>query len=145
MDAELGEVGARAGLARDEQDGVVAADRAGDLGEICDIEGAGDRHRVAGRGTQDQQVAGRLDAAHEAQHLAQPRRRVDRRPRRAARTPCAAAAHPHGPEAIEVARDGRLRDVDVLGGEQLDELPLRGHLAAVEDGRDDLMAWTHHA
>jgi len=56
-----------------------------------------------------------------------------------------AAPDPYGAETIEVTRDGRLRDVDVLGGEQLDELPLRGHLAAVENGCDDLMAWTHLA
>ena len=88
------------------------------------LERAGDGHRVAGRRAQDQQVAGGLDAAHEAQHLAQARGRIDGLLGGQRVDHVAAAAHAHGAEPIEVARDGRLGDVDVLGREQVDELPL---------------------
>ena len=84
-------------------------------------------------------------AAHEAQHLTQTGRGVDGLLGGQRVHHVAAAADANGTEAVEVARDGRLRDVDVLGREQLDELALRGHLAAVEDGRDDLVTGTHHA
>jgi hypothetical protein len=56
-----------------------------------------------------------------------------------------APSHSHGTEPVEVARDGGLGDVDLLGGEQLDELPLRGDLAAIEDGGEYLVSRVHHA
>ena len=133
------------GLSRDQEDGVVAADRAGDLGKLGDVEGASDRHRVAGRGTQDQQVARRLEAAHEAERLAQAGDRVDGLLGRQRVDHVAAAPHAHGAEPIEVARDGRLGDVDLLRREQLDELALRRDLTAVEDRGDYLMACGHYA
>jgi hypothetical protein len=52
---------------------------------------------------------------------------------------------PRRTEPVEVARDGGLRDVDLLGGEQLDELALRGDLTAIEDRSDYLVARGHYA
>ena len=80
------------------------------------------------------------------QHLAEQLLRVDRLVALGQRVDhVAVAADAHGAEPVEVARDRRLRDGDALFGEQLDELLLRGDLAAVEDHGDQSMTFIHRA
>ena len=82
--------------------------------------------------------------AHEAERRAQaPHRirlvlvhgeRVDRAP---------VAADPHGPDAIEIARDGGLRDLDAPFGKGGHDLTLASELILLEQGCDQALTVIH--
>ena len=85
-------------------------------------------------------LPGRLDAADQAERLAETGDRIDRLLGRQRVDHVPAASDPDSAEPVEVARHGRLGDVDVLGGQELDELPLGRDLTAIEDRGEYLMA-----
>ena len=139
----LGEgLGFGRGAHRDEQS-VVAADRADDLGALGLIERDSDEVRGAGRSLDDDEVAGRVDAScpfgqQGAEAAGGPVGSAATFGKRIADV--AAAADPHGAEMIEVARDGGLggREAECL--EPSCKLLLAGERLASEQAAERALA-----
>ena len=110
-------VSAPCGIARGEEDRVVARDRAGDRRVAALVDRLRERGGVPGRGLHDHELPGDLDADRVAPHrgrdrpepvgVARARRRVDE--------PAARGAHLDEPELGDVARDGRLHRLVAVG------------------------------
>src|SRR5581483_5743143 len=120
-----GELRARDGLARDEQHGVLAGDRPGDVRVARDVDRLRERARVAVRRRHDDEVAARLGRERPppqrvGELLARARvfrERVDE--------PAARMAHLDEAELVHVARDRRLHDLVTLAPQRVGELRLR--------------------
>ena len=139
------------GVAADDQDGVVAGDAAECRGQVGLVERRGEELRGTRRGSQYDEVVGRLGA--DEQFVAEPGQpvlgscRVDRGPRSAVAAfardgvheHAARVAHPDGIELDQVAGQGRLSDVQSRLVEQRCQLRLRSNRLVVEQFDDSLV------
>ena len=123
--------------ARDE-DGVVAGDRARDLGQRRLVDRVGERGGEAARRVDHEHRAGGCSladpAAQRRRELVEPaqvggaRQRVDQ--------PAVAVPHLDEPELRDVARDGRLDGVDPVAAQRLGDLGLRRERLLLDEAQD---------
>jgi hypothetical protein len=152
VEEALGEGVATGGVATDDEQGVVAGDRAEDVTEVGLVEGAGQELCGARRRTEDDEVGARLGAhqqlgAQPGQPVAAggalarrghasvaplPRHRVDER--------AVGAADLDGVELDEVAAQRGLGDADAVVAEEVGQLGLGAHRVGGHDVDDPLVA-----
>src|SRR5262249_24619112 len=132
--------------ARDDEDGVVAGDRADGFLQAGAIERLGQRLRLAASGADDDELLNAIDAADEVAGGALQQRQRGFRIRRFGAGPLvgAVAGALHQAELLDVARDRRLRRLEAVVMQAPAQQLLAVQRFAIDEIEDDGLAARFH-